>query len=324
MKKRERVLAALRGLPVDRPPVALWRHFPEADQSAAALARAHLSFQGRYDWDFIKVTEAGAYPGEDWGMHSEYHENREGTRTGVDYPVKTSADWRRLHLLDPRQGVYGRELRTLRLIRAGCGPDIHVMPTIFGPLSAAKYLGRDRLLEDLRGNPADLHAGLQVIAKVTASFAIACLVSGADAIYFATQFASQEVLTEEEYREFGAPYDRLVLDAVSGKADFILLHAHGKRPMFDLLAEYPVQVINWHDRTEAPNLAGGQQRFAGAVAGGIDEWDTLQTDPHRVAAQAREAIAQTGGRRFVLAAGCVIPMDTPEANIHAVRRAVET
>ena len=323
MKKRERVLAALHGGPVDRPPVALWRHFPEADQNAAELARAHLNFQTRYDWDFIKVTQAGAYPGVDWGLRTEYRENREGTRTGVDYPVKTSADWRRLPLLDVHQGVYGRELHTLRLVRAGCGPDIHVMPTIFGPLSAAKYLGRDRLLEDLREHPADLHAGLQVIAQVTASFAVACLQSGADAIYFATQFANQEVLTEDQYREFSVPYDRVVLDAVSGKAAFILLHAHDKRPMFDLLAAYPVQAINWHDRTEAPNLAGGQQRFAGAVAGGIDEWGALQTDPETIAAQAREAIAQTGGRRFILAAGCVIPMDTPEANIRAVRQSVE-
>jgi uroporphyrinogen decarboxylase len=131
------------------------------------------------------------------------------------------------------------------------------------------------------------------------------------------------VLGEDQYHEFGAPYDRLVLDAVAGKTDFVLLHAHGKRPMFDLLAEYPVQAINWHDRTEAPSLAGGQQRFAGAVAGGIDEWDALQTDPESIAAQAREAIAQTGGRRFILAAGCVIPMDTPEANIRAVRQSVE-
>ena len=218
-------------------------------------------------------------------MRAEYRDNREGTRTGLDYPVKAAGDWRRLPVLDVRQGVLGRELEALRLVRAGCGPDIHVMPTIFGPLSAAKYLGRDRLLDDLRGSPADLHAGLQTIAHVTASFAAACLESGADAIYFATQFASQDLLSEEQYREFGVPYDRMVLDAVAGKADFVLLHAHGKRPMFDLLADYPVQVINWHDRTAGPTLAEGQQRFAGAVAGGIDEWGTLQNE--RRAAGAR-------------------------------------
>jgi len=25
------------------------------------------------------------------------------------------------------------------------------------------------------------------------------------------------------------------------------MHLHGKLPMFDVVADYPVQVINWHD-----------------------------------------------------------------------------
>ncbi len=39
MTPRERVLAALAGHDVDHPPVSLWQHFPERDQSAAALGR---------------------------------------------------------------------------------------------------------------------------------------------------------------------------------------------------------------------------------------------------------------------------------------------
>jgi len=128
MKKRDRVRAALLGLPVDRPPVALWRHFPRTDQSAAGLARAHLDFQARYDWDFIKVTETSGYSAEDWGTVSEYVDNREGTRTGLVYPVKEPAAWRALRPLDVHRGVLGRELEALRLVRAGAGPDIHVLP----------------------------------------------------------------------------------------------------------------------------------------------------------------------------------------------------
>lgn len=324
MTKRERVRAALAGLPVDRPPVALWRHFPEADQDAAALARAHLDFQARHDWDFIKVTETSGYPGDDWGMRAEYLGNREGTRTGLEYPVKSAADWGRLPELDVRAGVLGRELAALRLVRAGAGPDVHVLPTIFSPLSVAKYLGRARLLEDLRRNPAELHKGLATIAAVTARFAATCLESGADAVFFAVQFATLDLLTDCEYREFGVPYDRVVLDAVAGKADWVLLHAHGEQPMFDLLAGYPVQALNWHDRTAGPSLSLGQQRFAGAVAGGIDEWGTLQQAAVHAEAQVREAVAQTAGRRMIVAPGCVIPIDTPEASIRAVRAAVET
>lgn len=327
MDKRERLHAAILGQPVDRPPVALWRHFPQADQDAVALARAHLDFQAQYDWDFLKVTPTSGYPAEDWGLRAEHRGNREGTRATLDYPVKSAGDWRTLWPLDVQKGVLGRELETLRLVRAGSGPDIHVLQTIFSPLSVAKNLGRDRLLEDLRQHPADLHAALAVIAETTARFAQACLESGADAIFFATQFASHDLLRVAEYQEFGVAYDETVLAAVAGRAEFVFLHAHGTRPMFELLADYPVQVINWHDRTTPPTLAQGKQRFAGAVAGGLDEWGTLQTPPaadrpNGAAGQAWEAIAQTGGQRFILAPGCVIPVDTPEENIQAVRRSV--
>jgi len=56
MSKRERMKAALTGKPVDRPPVAFWRHWPIDDQDADALARATFDYQRKYDWDFMKDT----------------------------------------------------------------------------------------------------------------------------------------------------------------------------------------------------------------------------------------------------------------------------
>ena len=53
MDKRERLQATIRGEPVDRVAVALWRHFPVDDQDPADLAGATLEWQAQYDWDFI-------------------------------------------------------------------------------------------------------------------------------------------------------------------------------------------------------------------------------------------------------------------------------
>ena len=53
--------------------------------------------------------------------------------------------------------------------------------------------------------------------------------------------------------------------------------------------------------------------------------ETLLTGTEEdVMAEVRDAITQTGGRRFILAAGCVISTRTPEANLHAARRATES
>lgn len=325
MTRHERVYAALRGEPVDRVPIALWRHFPEEDQTAQGLAQAVLAFQERFDFDFVKGTPTSGYPVEDWGARFVYRGNDEGTRDYVERPVKSHEDWRALQPLDVTQGVLGRELEALRLIGAQIGGQVPFIQTIFSPLTTAKNMaGQERFLHYLRQHPDDLHAALAVIAQTTAAFARASLEAGADGLFFATQLASRQVLREDEYREFGETYDRQVLDAVAGQTDFLLLHIHGQDVMFNLLARYPVQAINWHDRRTSPSLAEAQERFGGCVVGGINEWGTLlQGTPDEVVAEVGEAIAQTGGQRHIVGAGCVTPITAPEANIQAARQAVE-
>ncbi len=55
MSKRARLEATFAGAAVDRPPVALWRHWPVDDLNGHELARATLAFQRTYDFDFIKL-----------------------------------------------------------------------------------------------------------------------------------------------------------------------------------------------------------------------------------------------------------------------------
>jgi len=318
MTKRERIKRAIRREAVDRVPIAFWRHFPESDQTAEGLAEAVLAFQAEYDFDLIKVTPTSGYAAEDWGFRGTYKGNREGTREERRYPVKTATDWRRIAPLDVHKGVYGRELAALKRIRAGRKDDAPILETVFSPLTVAKNLAGDALLPHLRANPAELKSALGIIAETTAQFAVAALAAGAEGIFFATQFASHDLLSLGEYREFGEPYDRVIFQAITGRTDLILLHAHGSRPMFEIVTTYPAQILNWHDRRTPPSLVEGQRQFAGAVLGGLDEWGTLgDSRPEQVAIQAADAIWQTGNRGLILGGGCVIPVDTPAANLHA-------
>ncbi len=323
MTSRERIHAAIRGAPVDRVPIALWRHFPGDDQKAEALAAAHVAFQKRYMWDLLKVTPAAGYYGDDWGLRAGYKPNREGVRHYAERPIKKPVDWVRLKPLDVSEGVYGRELHALALVRQAL-PDDVILSTIFSPLTVARTLsGEQALARYVRENPEDLHKGLEIITDVTARFAAETLAAGCDGIFFATQCATIEYLTVEEYEEFGRPYDLRVLEAASA-ADLRVLHIHGTAIMFDELTDYPVDAVNWHDRRTTPTLAEARHRFSGCLAGGINEWETLSSGtPDLVAAEVRDAIAQTGGARHIVAAGCVIPVDIPPDRIQAARAAVE-
>ncbi|MBI3159516.1 MAG: hypothetical protein HYZ26_07965 [Chloroflexi bacterium] len=68
---RQRIETAMAGKTPDRPPVALWRHFPVDDLCAATLAAAHLAWQRTYDWDLVKVTPSSSYFIYDWGAADE-------------------------------------------------------------------------------------------------------------------------------------------------------------------------------------------------------------------------------------------------------------
>ena len=66
-----------------------------------------------------------------------------------------------------------------------------------------------------------------------------------------------------------------------------VLHLHGVEVMFKQVVDYPVQVLNWHDRESWPSLDEGKQLFAGAVCGGLARWETVvRGTPEQVRAEA--------------------------------------
>ncbi len=67
MTKKERIRAMLRGLPVDRGPVAMWGHDPPREWSPADLVASTLESYREFDWDFIKLNPRASYFAEGMG-----------------------------------------------------------------------------------------------------------------------------------------------------------------------------------------------------------------------------------------------------------------
>jgi uroporphyrinogen decarboxylase len=325
MTKRERILSAARRGPVDRPPVSFWRHAPDVDHTAPGLAEAMLAFQRRWDLDFVKVMSSGVYCVEDWGCRVAYQGTPNGAKQCTEHGVRSRAEWARVKPLDVGAGALGREIEAVRLIARGRADDAPILHTLFSPVTVARKLAGDRLVEDLRAEPGAVEPALDATTDTMARHARAALEAGADGLFFATQAVTPDVLTAEESARFEIPRMRRILDAVGGTSAFTLLHVHGRDVYFDQAAALPVHALNWHDRRTAPRLGEGQRRSAGAVVGGLGEGKTLLAGPpDAVTAEVREAIAQTGGRGVILGPGCVLPLATPDAHLAAVLDAVRT
>ncbi len=324
MSKRARLEATFAGEAVDRPPVALWRHWPIDDLRGGELARATLTFQQTYDFDFIKVTPNSNYCVAGYGAQSTWVGNEEGTYVWGPRVIREPEDWSYLRPLAPDEGLMGEVLAANRLIGRAVGEETPFIATIFNPLAQAKNLAGDRLLADLRQSPEMVKAGLATITESILRFVEALKSTGAAGIFLALQHASYDLLTEAEYAEFGKPFDLQILEATAGMW-FNLVHVHGTHVMFDLVADYPAQVINWHDIETPPSLGEALTRTRMALCGGLRQWETVARGlPEAVYAEAEAAIAATNGRRFILGTGCVTPIITPTCNIVAARRAVES
>ena len=320
---KERIQACINHQSLDRPPVALWRHFPVDDQDPQSLAEATLHFQRAYDFDLVKVTPASSFCLKDWGVEDNWIGHTEGTREYTKRIIHDPQDWEKLPGLDPSAPHLAAQLDCLRFIRAELGPETPLLQTVFSPLAQAKNLaGHERLIAHLRLYPDAVMTGLRTIAETTRRFVEACLDTGVDGLFYAVQHAQASLLTLEEYRTFGLPHDREALD--SAQALWCnLLHLHGQDIYFSLLDSLTFQIVNWHDRETPPSLAEAQGLFTGAVCGGLRQDTLVYEHAEEVRKEAAEAMQQTGGSRFILGTGCVVPVIASHGNILAARKSVE-
>jgi uroporphyrinogen decarboxylase len=323
MSRPERLAAAVRGEPTDRTPYAFWRHFPQVDANPAGLAQATLRFHERYGSDFIKITPGGGYAVEAWGCVESPEVRPDGHRPCASCAVRHPEDWKGITVLDPTTAA-GYSLHVETIVRMGFDRrigDAPALPTVFSPLSLARKLSGDRLREDLRSHPDLVRGALEAITETLIRFADVALTEGVSGIFYSIQAASLSQHTEDEYAEFGEPYDRRFLDSLGSRSTLTVIHCHGDRLMFDRLARLPGHVWNWDDRGAGPSLREGRALVRGAVAGGVDQWKTLRDGtPEQAVAETEDALAQTNGRGLIVAAGCVLPMDTPDPNVAAVVR----
>ena len=324
MNHHQRIEATIAREEADRPAISLWRHFPVDDQDPSNLARSVIELQQAYDFDLVKITPASSFCIKDWGSQDEWRGAVEGTREYTYRVIQHPSDWEKLTPLDPGKGHLGEQLECMRMIVEALGNDVPVIQTVFSPLSQAKNLvGKDNLAVHLRKYPEELEAGLKIIAESVQRFIEASRTTGVDGIFYAVQHAQYGLYSEQEYDRFGTVFDQQALEPVN-QFKINMLHLHGQEVMFDRFINYPFQIINWHDRETSPSLSEAQQRFSGALCGGLRRHETMVLgNPEQVKSEAQDAIQQTGGRGLILGTGCVIPTIVTRANIMAARQSVE-
>jgi len=320
MTKRERVLAALRGEPVDRVPIAFWLHNFATENSADGLSEETLRLARTFDWDFLKPQSRAQCFAEMWGLTYTPSRERAVPYTGTRAPVAGETDLKALRPADPGTGALGEQLQALRSIRKAVGPDTPIIWTVFAPLMVLPFLvagGREQALGLMRSSPGSVEHALRAMAETLAAYSRACVEAGADGLFYATNVATRTLMSAEECRRFQRPFDLRVLEAVQG-APFNLLHVCGEGILFDEFTSYPVAAFSLATVPGNPSLAEAHRRTGRAVVGGFPaKPDIGSATAAALASRARRAIAEMKGRWLLLGPDCSINPDTPEPLLHA-------
>lgn len=326
--KRELVLKAFRGEPVDRVPVGFWHHFTNEDEWLVGFGNqaiieknlaGHQAFLAEVEPDFIKLMSDGyfAYPNERLKKVQSIKDLADIEPLGADHP------W------------ISEQVELVQKIRAGFTEDLVAIYNIFAPVTYFKWLvgkvaGGDDIIADFLAEDAVLTKRLlDVIAQDIAVLTERIIKeAGADGIYLSVQSIQDARVSAEDYKAFIAPSELAVLEAANAAGGVNILHIcgyEGARNDVHLFTDYPAQVINWAVGPEGISLAEGRKLFGGrTVLGGFENGkDGLFYMGSQAAIQdeTKRLIAEAGKEALIIGADCTIPSDIEAERIQWVRQA---
>lgn len=305
MNKKERVLAAVRGDEVDRPPCTVWVHFATDYLSGDEAARRHAVFFRAYDWDICKVMHDYRYP----------------LPTGLE-TLESARDMLRFEPQPASSKNYTEQLKLIRALRAEFGADTPIVDTFFDPFQQVlRKVGFSKASLVYANKREALHM-LDAVTQSACAYLEALRNAGCDGVLYSINGAiappGERGVDDETFRTFLRPFDLRVLEAMQGMSR--ILHVHGTHIDMRRVLDYPCEVFSVSDRLPGnPSLAQLRSMTDKCLMGGIDETRVHDRSLPELREEIRDAYRQAGKRKFILAPGCTSAPQTPEHIWRCVR-----
>lgn len=322
MNSKGRCLASLRGDPVDRTPVfPLLMFFAqqragityrEYATNGRALAAAQLNIRERFTVDAVTICSDAFRVTADLGGEMAYPEDRPPFATR---PLVTDeADLKRLGRPDPltRGSRMADRVEATRLVAEGVGDECLVLGWVDMPFAeACSICGVAEFMLMLVDQPSLAHRLLNFLTDVVTDFGLAQLEAGA--VMIGSGDAAASLISPDHYREFALPYEQRVIDRIHEAGGLVKLHICGNTT--HLLGDMARSGADLYNVDHLVPFASACEVYGKAnvcFKGNLDPVaDFLQSTPERCAERSTALIAEAGGLRYMLSAGCEIP-----ANVH--------
>ena len=307
MSRRQRFLNAVAGEAVDRVPVSVWLHFVTDFLPGAESARLHARFLREYDLDIAKVVSDYRFPLPD----------------GVE-TVEDPADMLRVRAAPMTHRSYREQLEILRVLREDLGEDWPLVDTTFDPVQQICRRAGYSSFRAMMDHPNQARPMLEAATDTVIRYAAELKRQGVDGVLYSIRGAATDEcpqgMSEAVFREFMAPYDKAILEAMQGMVR--ILHACKTHLDFSRVRDYPFEVLSWWDRhPTCQSLAEVRANSDKCLMGGIDQGAIMDRSVPEIEAEVADALDQVGGMGLILAPGCTIVSQVPEHILRALMRA---
>ncbi len=301
MNKRDVVLSLLdEKAQLPYVPAGFFLHFsPEYREGRAAVAK-HTEYFRHTGMDFVKIQYERTFP-----------------------PIPTiqrPEDWAKM----PRYGreFFDGQLKAVEGLVKALKPEAMVVQTLYSPYMCAGHATSDALLTThFNQAPEKVAKGLEIIAESLLVFVRECIKLGVDGFYTSTQGGEAGRFTDASvFERYIKPSDLVLMQEINRTCPFNILHVCDYQRDYDDFSkflDYPGHVVNCPlkvgDKHLSPKEAA--QLFGRPFMGGLERKGILATGTPAQIKQAAEAVLREAPARFMLAADCTVPSDTPWDNL---------
>lgn len=301
MTTKDRILelAADKTLPDARRPAAFFLHFPEEFRRGRAAVDKHIEYFRATGNDIMKIQYEHRFPLID--------------------RIAESGDWSGMPVYD--EEFFADPLDIVAGLVRELGREAPVILTLYSPfMFAGQSVGKNRLLELTREDPAAVAKGLTRIVESMGHLIRGCIDRGIDGFYASTQGGEGSRVPPEVFEQYIKPADLAAWDRFADKTPVNILHVcdyEAPYDTFDRHIDYPGHIVS------APNHVGGRaitgaevaERFNRPVLGGMERLGVISTGPtDAIVDEARSAI-EAGPDAMILGADCTLAADTDWRNI---------